>query len=665
MAKEPSYQDLEQRVQELEHELTESKRTEKELQNHLTKFMLLTEYSRDIICLHGPDGTYQYVSPSCKNILGYDPEKLLGTDPYQLVHPDDREGIQKQAHQKILKGENVLIAYRIRKKSGAYLWFESTNHAIRDAEGTVIRFVSVSRDITTRKQAEKALSESEERYRILSEESPIGIALIDKTGRYSYVNPKFAEMFGYSYDDIPTGREWFRKAYPDEEYRHQVISTWIEEQKDCGTGESRPRTFTVTCKNGTEKIINFKPVTMKHGNQLVLCEDVTDKQRLETKLQRAQKMEAVGILAGGVAHDLNNILLSLVGYPDVLLMQLPDDSQLRNLIMTIQDSGYKAAAIVEDLLTLVRGGVASTGEVVNLNEIITDYLKSPECEKLKSFHPHVGIKTDLTSTILHVVGSRMHLSKTVMNLVSNGAEAMSEGGELVISTENRYLDKPIDGYERIEKGDYVILSVSDTGSGIPREDVEKIFEPFYTKKKMGRSGTGLGMAVVWGTVKDHKGYIDIETTEKKGTTFRLYFPATREALPEDNSLLSPEAYTGKGESILVVDDVKEQREIAATLLAELGYSVHTVSSGEEALAYLTDHQADLLVLDMIMDPGMDGLDTYRKVLELHPNQKAIIVSGFSETDRVKEAQRLGAGNYIRKPYTMKMIGRAVRQELEK
>jgi len=665
VATEPSYQDLEQRVQELENELTESKRAQHELQNHLTTFMLLTEYSRDIICLHDPDGKYRYVSPSCKTILGYHPERLLGKDPHELVHPEDREGIQREAYQKILKGEDVLICYRIRKKSGDYLWLESTNHAIRDPDGTVIHMVSVSRDITKRNQAEKDLRDSEERYRILSEKSPIGIALIDKSGRYTYLNPKFTEIFGYTYNDIPTGREWFSKAYPNEEYRHQVISTWIEDQKYYGIGESRPRTFTVTCKDGREKTINFKPVTMKNGNQLVICEDVTDKQRLETKLQRAQKMEAVGILAGGVAHDLNNLLLSVVGYPDLLLMQLPEDSQLRAPIITIQDSGYKASAIVQDLLTLVRGGVASTEEVVNLNEIITDCLKSPECEKLKSFHPNVEIKTDVASTILNIVGSRIHLSKTVMNLVSNAAEAMSEGGELIISTENRYLDKAIDGYERVEEGDYVILSVSDTGSGIPSDDVEKIFEPFYTKKKMGRSGTGLGMAVVWGTVKDHKGYIDIETTEKKGTTFTLYFPATREALAHDKSFVSPEKYTGRGESILVVDDVKEQREIAATLLSELGYSVSTVSSGEHAVEYVKENRVDLLVLDMIMEPGMDGLDTYRNILELHPNQKAIIASGFAETDRVKEAQRLGAGKYIRKPYTMETIGLAVRQELEK
>jgi CheY-like chemotaxis protein len=182
---------------------------------------------------------------------------------------------------------------------------------------------------------------------------------------------------------------------------------------------------------------------------------------------------------------------------------------------------------------------------------------------------------------------------------------------------------------------------------------------------MGRSGTGLGMAVVWSTVKDHDGYIDVQSAEGKGTTFTLYFPATRQQLVKDQFPLAVEDYMGSGQSILVVDDIKEQREIAFTILTELGYSVTTISSGEEAVEYMQKNSADLLVLDMIMYPGIDGLDTYKQILEFHPEQKAIIASGFSETRRVKEAQRLGAGQYVRKPYTLEKIGTVVKAELEK
>ena len=386
--------------------------------------------------------------------------------------------------------------------------------------------------------------------------------------------------------------------------------------------------------------------------------------KLETQLQRAQKMEAIGTLAGGVAHDLNNILSGLVSYPELLLMELEEDSPLRAPILTIKKSGENAASVVNDLLTLARRGVAVT-EVLNLNSIISDYLNSPEFEKLEFEHGDVRIVTELEENLMNMAGSPIHLTKTVMNLVSNAIEAMTSGGNVIIKTENRYVDKPVGGYDTIAEGDYVVFSVSDSGIGISSKDIERIFEPFYTKKVMGLSGTGLGMAVVWGTVKDHHGYIDVQSLENKGTTFTIYFPVTRQEIPADAKPFSIDIYKGNGESILVVDDIAEQREIASGILTVLGYKVTSVPSGEAAVRFLEDHPADLLVLDMIMDPGMDGLDTYARALEIRPGQKAIIASGFSETERVKEAQNLGAGAYVKKPYTIEKLGLAVREELDR
>jgi CheY-like chemotaxis protein len=375
-------------------------------------------------------------------------------------------------------------------------------------------------------------------------------------------------------------------------------------------------------------------------------------------------MEAIGTLAGGVAHDLNNILSGIVSYPELLLLDLPPQSPLTKPILTIQKSGEKAAAIVQDLLTLARRGVAAT-EVVNLNSIIMEYLLSPEHAKLEMNHPNVQIKRRLDPNLLNILGSPVHLSKTIMNLVSNGAEAMLDGGKMLITSENRYEDRSKYAYDDIKEGDYATVTIKDNGIGISQEDLERIFEPFYTQKSMGRSGTGLGMAVVWGTVKDHQGYIDIQSKEGKGTSITLYFPVTRKEFKKEVDLVSWESLMGHGESILVVDDVQEQREIASEILEKLGYSVITVSSGEDAITYMQDNPADLMVLDMIMDPGMDGLETYQRVLEINPVQKAIIASGYSESKRVKETQRLGAGEYVKKPYLLEKIGRAVRVELGK
>jgi two-component system cell cycle sensor histidine kinase/response regulator CckA len=403
--------------------------------------------------------------------------------------------------------------------------------------------------------------------------------------------------------------------------------------------------------------------TMKNITERKLAE--MEKRELETRLQRSEKMEAIGTLAGGVAHDLNNILSGIVTYPELLLMDLPEDSPLRKPIFTIQKSGEKAAAIVQDLLTLARRGAASE-EIVDLNRIVDEYVRSPEHKMLLSFHSGAKLELNIAKDLLCIMGSPVHLSKTVMNLVSNAVEAMPDGGKVRVSTENRYIDSPVKGFDHVKKeGDYVVLTVADSGVGISLQDMKQIFEPFYTKKVMGRSGTGLGMAVVWGTVKDHGGYIDVQSFEGKGTVFELYFPACREDLPGEKSRVAVEDCRGQGESVLVVDDVETQRAIATAILSKLGYHVAVVSCGEDAVQYVKEKPVDLLVLDMIMGAGMDGLETFREIIKWKPGQKAIIASGFSETARVKEAQRLGAGEYVKKPYSMEKIGFAVRKELDR
>ncbi len=484
--------------------------------------------------------------------------------------------------------------------------------------------------------------------------------VIDMQGKILEFNRTVTERLGYS--EVELAGQPLRFVYPP--LHHKEVE---QIAADMFAGKTDICTIPLQSKSGGIIEVETKLFMGEWNGCSALFDvstDVTERKKLEAQLVHAQKMEAIGTLAGGVAHDLNNIFGGLVGYPELLLLQIPEDSPLRNTIIAIKKSGERAAAVVQDLLTLARRGVAAT-EVVNLNDVVAEYLKSPEFEKLQSYHPEVQVKSHLEKGILDILGSAIHLSKTVMNLVTNAAEAISEEGKILVSTENRYIDRPIKGYDNVKEGDYVVLTISDTGSGISPDDIGKIFEPFYTRKKMGRSGTGLGMAVVWGTVKDHGAYIDTRSTEGEGTTFTLYFPATREKLREDESSLTIESYSGNGETILIVDDVEAQRQIASGMLKALDYSVASVSSGEEAVEYLKSHKVDLLVLDMIMDPGMDGFDTYRAILEIHPGQRAIIASDFSETNRVKALQNLGAGGYIKKPFLLKKIGIAVKEELKK
>jgi PAS domain S-box-containing protein len=516
------------------------------------------------------------------------------------------------------------------------------------------------------------LRQSEKKYRELVETANSIILRMDTDGHIAYSN-EFAQRFlGYSEKEMlgKNAEQIILAANQANRMGFEKLVTSLQKEPN----RLRVSENDTHRKNGQKVWIawTYKPIFNEEGKfKEILCVgiDITErkladleKKDLQAQLQRAQKMEAIGTLAGGVAHDLNNILSGIVSYPELLLMDLEKGSPLVKPILTIQKSGEKAAAIVQDLLTLARRGVAAT-EVVNLNSIISEYLLSPEHERLLMDHPEIKVERQLEANLLNILGSPVHLSKTIMNLVSNAAEAMLDGGQIIIRSENRHEDKPKNAFDDISRGDYVTITVEDTGIGIPAEDIERIFEPFYTKKSMGRSGTGLGMAVVWGTVKDHRGYIDIKSEEGKGSAITLYFPVTRKELVKDADLASIEEIKGHGESILVVDDVKEQRQIASRMLEKLGYLVTTAASGEKAVDYMQQHSADLMVLDMIMDPGIDGLETYRQIAAINPGQKTIIASGYSESERVREAQRMGAGAYIKKPYLLEKLGRAVKTEL--
>ncbi|WP_051309483.1 response regulator [Desulfogranum japonicum] len=388
-----------------------------------------------------------------------------------------------------------------------------------------------------------------------------------------------------------------------------------------------------------------------------------DKLQLEHRLRQAEKMEAIGTLAGGVAHDLNNILSGIMTYPDLLLLGLEKSDPRYEPLRTIKRSGEKAAAIVQDLLTMARRGVRVANEV-DLNEVVLQYLESPEYSKM--YYEQTGLQVDLqlAEDAMPTLGSEVHISKTVMNLVVNAVESMPNGGTLTIITENRFLDTPLELYEKVKAGEYVTLTVKDTGVGIKREDMDRMFEPFFTTKKMGgRSGTGLGMAVVWGAVRDHNGYIDCQSTVGKGTTFTIYFPIFRNGKGLKKADADFSTLMGHGERLLLVDDMEEQLEIGSRILSQLGYEVATATSGEEAIKYLEGKRVDLVILDMIMDPGMDGLETHKAIRLKYPDQRVIIASGFSEDDRIAEALQAGVLLYLKKPYSVAKFGESVQAAL--
>ena len=321
---------------------------------------------------------------------------------------------------------------------------------------------------------------------------------------------------------------------------------------------------------------------------------------------------------------------------------------------------------MDELLTLARGS-AKVLEPVRLNDVIEDYLSSPEFDRVARFHPGVILIKNLDSALPLLNASGLHMRKIVMNLVSNAMEAIQEKGNVTLKTSRvQFSKKILKGYERTTDGSYIRFSVKDTGPGISTQDLDRIFEPFYTKKVLGRSGTGLGLSIVWNTVHDHKGYIQVKS-EKGETLFQIYFPVTKvlvEAAQPDR-IYTLSDYKGHNETILVVDDVESQRKISRNMMKRLGYQVTVVSSGEDAIVYVRKNKVDLVVLDMIMDPGISGLDTFRELKIIDPDIRAVITSGYSKTRDVEKAQELGAGPFIKKPYSLELLGLTLKEELDK
>ncbi len=511
------------------------------------------------------------------------------------------------------------------------------------------------------KQLEKALRASEERFRVLADASWEGIVIHDQ-GILLEANRQFFKMFGYQEKEL-IGTDILEKIFLPQELT--TVKARIK-NSEVGFHESTGLT-----KDGTNFPIETNSRYMEyHGRIVRVCaiQDIStrikaeqEKLKLLEKLALANKIETIGLMAGSIAHDLNNILSGIVTFPEILLMKMDKSDKHRESIEFIRDAGKRAAAVVSDLLTVARGTTA-TKKICNLNVLIKDHLASIEQQAITSQFKEMIIETQFADDLLNINCSEMHIGKAVMNLLINALEAIEKNGTIVISTSNRILDTPLEAYECINAGEYVVLTISDNGVGIPESALSKIFEPFYSKKEMGRSGTGLGLTIVWSTVHDHNGYVNVWSNEK-GTSFELFFPATRQQADEKSVGISMNAYKGHRETILIVDDQKNQRTIGCNLLNELNYQTCAVASGEEAITYIQQKKPDLVLLDMIMEPGMNGCETYEQILKINPAQKAIIVSGFSEEEEMKKIRELGVIQFIKKPYTIAQIGIAIKQAL--
>ena len=525
------------------------------------------------------------------------------------------------------------------------------------------RTQELQREINERISKEKALFTSELHYRTLFNSTGDAISIINMDGFFLAANKEFRDRLGYSFEDLLqmtpqhiTSPKFAEQTRADFAAMQQEKQRLFETEQQTQDGQMIPTEITA-------RRITFddQPAIIMVARDIGKRKQTEEEQNvLKEKLNRAQKMEAIGLMAGGVAHDLNNILAAIVSYPQLMLMNLDQDSKLKAPLKAIQDAGKRAAAVVADLLTVARG-VACQKKTCHLNAMIEEYLNSPEHQNLKILHKDVRYKSRLAPDLPPIHCSSVHIKKCLMNLVTNAAEAIEGEGSIHISSYNEYIPDHNDPNGHL-KSRVIVLEVRDTGPGIPEKDMEHIFEPFYTKKVMGKSGTGLGLAIVWNTVHDHGGDITIDS-DSRGTCFCLRFPASQDQAVVEEADWDSTRYLGQGEHILIIDDEEQLIDIAGQMLEMLGYRVSAASSGEAALAFLRNHSVDLVLLDMLMGTGMNGRETYEKILKIHPGQKGLIASGFSENDEVEKTLALGAGQFLKKPYTMELLGQAVHEVL--
>lgn len=516
----------------------------------------------------------------------------------------------------------------------------------------------VEMNISERNCSEKALFKEKEIFRILVEKLPLGISLIGKDGHYEYINPKFIEIFGYDLKDINNGREWFKKAFPDSEYRHQAVSSWFEYLKEIEAGQSRPRIFSVRCKDGIEKIIKFRSIMIETGRQIIIYEDLTTPKRLEAQLQQAQKMEAVGTLAGGIAHDFNNILMAIMGNAEICLDSFREQSPERFSIEQILQASLRARELVKQILTFSRQTEHEL-KPIKISVVVKEALRLLRA----SLPTDIEIYQKIADGRDTVLADPTQIHQVLMNLCTNAQHAMfEEGGILAVTLDD--VDINFENalkYPCLKSGPYIKLTVSDSGCGIEPENMKRIFEPYFTTKAQ-NVGTGMGLALVHGIVKSHGGSVKVESQPGKGATFDVFFPLIEK---EDQSVheVLEKSPTGN-ERILFVDDEKVIADLGKRMIAFLGYKVDIRTSSIEALnAFKAKPETyDLVITDMTM-PNMTGEKLSEELLRIRPDVPIILCSGFSEMITENRAREMGVKGFIMKPFVRHEIAKAIRKVL--
>jgi PAS domain S-box-containing protein len=634
------------------------RQTEQALLESEAKFRAIFANANAAIFLMNKD-TFLDCNEKTLQMFACNREEVIGRSPYRFsprLQPDGRESKQK-ALEKIkaaLRGEPQFFEWKHCRKDGTEFDAEVSLNAVTALGKNYIQ--AIVRDITDRKRIESEILAERERLRTLSENAPFGMVLTDSRGRYQYINSRFIELFGYDLDDVPTGREWFRRAFPDEASRRTAIENWKDDFKDAAVGEKKPRVFTVTCKDGTQKIINMISSRLATGEFLTTYEDLTEHKRIEARLRQAQKMESIGTLAGGIAHDFNNLLMGIQGYASMMLRELDPSHHHHEWISRIDDQVRSGAGLTRQLLGFARGGQYEVLPT-NMNEILTK-----TAAIFGRTRREIAVFPDYEPRLWTVEVDRGQTEQALMNLFLNAWHAMPGGGRLSLKTENVSLSERQAARHDLVPGRYVQLTIRDSGHGMDVQTRERIFDPFFTTREMGR-GTGLGLAMVYGVVKGHHGAIHVSSEPGRGAAFIILLPASERAAQAEKN--PTDSVAGGNETILVVDDEQVVLDVSRSMAEHLGYTVYAFQDAQEALAMYRERQdeIDLVILDMVM-PGMSGQEAFHRFRQINPDVKVLLASGYSINGQARQILAGGCNGFIQKPFNLDQLATTIRRMLD-
>ena len=536
---------------------------------------------------------------------------------------------------------------------------ESTSSVIRNVNGEPENLVIVNRNITERKRAEEALRRSEADFRSVVEHAPYGIYRASVTGRILQVNPALQKMLGYQREEELLKRDLATDIFRHNgEYNRLVeLLSRTEEIKDMEMEWKRQDGTPITVRCSGRRVNDENGVAAYFE---VFAEDVTEKRVLERQLRTAQKMEAIGRLSGGIAHDFNNHLGVIIGYSRVLKRQLGENNPLCEHALEIEKAGQRAASLTKQLLAFSRQQVL-TPAVLSLNTLAADMEKMLP----RLLGEDIEVSLILDPGLGNVKADQGQIEQVIMNLAVNARDAMPAGGKLKIQTANVVLDQMYTrSHPGSKAGDYVMLAVTDTGTGMEAGTLTHMFEPFFTTKERGK-GTGLGLATVYGIVKQSNGYISVESSPGKGSSFQIYLPRD-EGQPAAEEQKTDLAENLRGsESILLAEDSESLRKLAQSNLESVGFHVLSASSGEEALEVAVRHGStfDLLLTDVVM-PGMNGRLLAEQLLPRQPGMKVLYMSGYTDSFIAGHGVLEPGTNLLHKPFTEEVLIRKVREVLD-